>query len=218
MSSPSQQPLKLYGYWRSSASWRVRWALELKGLKYEYVPVNLLTGENRSEANLKRNPAGAVPILEVSPGDFIAESVAILEWLEEEFFGQGVRLFPATPRERARVRQLVEIVNAMTAPLQTPRAQKAHSDVPAVREAWARRFIDEGLDAFNKVSAECRGQFCVGDSISAADLFLIPQVYNALRFSVNVVESYPWIDAHYQRLRKTPECSAAAPEAMPDAQ
>jgi maleylacetoacetate isomerase len=209
--------MKLYGYWRSSASWRVRWALNLKGLAYEYVPVNILSGENRSPEHLARNPLGALPVLEVAPGEILSESLAMFEWMEETYPQAGVSLFPGTPLDRARIRSLCEIINSGTAPLQTPRVQKRHSDDAKEREAWAAHFIREGLDTYEKLSRPWRGAWSVGDAISAADLCLVPQIYNALRYGLDMARDFPALDAIYRQALATETCAAASPEKQEDA-
>ena len=93
MSSKAKAELRLYGYWRSSASWRVRWAFELKKLAYEYVPVNILAGDNKKPEHLARNPMGALPVLDTGRGVLLSESLAIMEWLEEEFRGYSLSPF-----------------------------------------------------------------------------------------------------------------------------
>src|SRR5437899_2175350 len=107
--------ITLYHYWRSSSSWRVRWALNFKDVEHKLVQVNLLDGESESPAYLKRNPLGYVPVLETQ-GRNLVESVAIIEWLEEKFPERP--LYPVTPLDRAHVRSLVEIINAGIQPLQ----------------------------------------------------------------------------------------------------
>ena len=164
------ESLTLYGYWRSSASWRVRWALELKQINYRYQPVNLLTGEHNSPEHLARHPLGVVPVLELGPQKiFLHESVAIIEWIEEVYQLKNPALFPGTPLERAKVRSLCEIINSYTAPFQTPRTQKRHSADAMEQKLWAQEFIRIGLAAFAKISAPLNGQFSVYDQVSAAE-------------------------------------------------
>ena len=208
---------KLYGYWRSSASWRVRWAFELKKIPYEYVPVNFLNGERESPAHLARNPLGALPVLEVSPGQFVSESLAIIEWIEETFPKQGPSLLPGTAIDRACIRQLAEIINSETAPLQTPRAQRKHTDNADERAAWAKHWIVEGLRAFDVLSTPHRKDFCFGNQVTLADLCLIPQIYNALRYSIDVKAQFPALWEIYNRSLATEACAKASPERQSDA-
>jgi maleylacetoacetate isomerase len=215
--APEAKRLRLFGYWRSSASWRVRWALNLKKLTYEYVPVNLLKNENRLPSHLQRHPLGMVPVLEINDEIYLTESVAMIEWLEEVYSLQGPSLFPGTPLERAWVRSLAEVINADTAPLQSPRTQKRHSDEPAARTAWARDFIRDGLSAYEKLSRGTRGKFSVGDQVTAADLHLIPQIYNARRMELDVDAEFPALAAIYGNCLATEACLAASPEKQSDA-
>jgi maleylacetoacetate isomerase len=204
----------LYGYWRSSASWRVRWAFALKKVDFRYVPINLLKGEHKAPEHLKRNPAGAVPVLELPSGEFIAQSMAQLFWMEEAY--GGISLFLKDKPARYKVLELCELINADTAPLQTPRAQKAHSSDAKEQKKWAQNFIFSGLESFEKSLASCSGIYCVGDSLSAADLFLIPQIYNAKRFEVDL-SAFPKISGIWEECFKTPECKFSAPENQVDA-
>src|SRR4051812_25232147 len=114
--------LKLYHYWRSSSSWRVRWALTYKSIPFETASVDLLTDETDGQDHLQRNPMGYVPVLELlnpqSPFRYLSESVAIIEWLEEQF--PTPKLLPGDPLHRAKIRQLTETINAGTQPLQNP--------------------------------------------------------------------------------------------------
>ncbi len=215
--SPEADSLKVYGYWRSSASWRVRWALALKNIPFDYIPVNLLKGEHKSPEHLKRNPMGLVPVLEIGEGHFLSESMAILEWVEEVYLLKGPALFPGTPLERAHVRSLCEIINSDTAPLQAPRAQKKYSSEPEKQNEWARDFISQGLRAFDVASRPLRKKFCVYDEVSAADIFLVPQIYNAIRYGIDVAKDFPELHRIYQECLKTSACLVASPETQSDA-
>lgn len=208
--------IKLYGYWRSSASWRARWGFELKRVAYEYVPVNILKREHKGPEHLRRNPLGALPVMEVN-GTFVCESLAMLEWMDESFPKQGAPLYPRTPLERAQVRALCEIINSETGPLQTPRAQNRHSQDLEEKNAWARDFIREGLAAYDKLSQAVRGSWSFGDQVTAADICLIPQIYNALRYSIPVADEFPALHALFERALRTEECLRASPEKQIDA-
>lgn len=212
--------LKLYGYWRSSASWRVRWALAIKGIPYEYIPVDLLKGENNSSTHLKRNPAGAVPVLEIiaksGESDFLSESVAIMEWIDEVYSLKGPSLFPGLPLERAHIRHMVEIVNSMTAPLQIPKVQKKYSDEPEKRNQWAQFWIIEGLNVFAKLQKTYGGRWSFGDELSAADIALIPQIYNAIRYEIDVKAMWPRLWEIYQNARALESCVVADPDHQKD--
>lgn len=215
--APEAQKLKLYTYWRSSASWRVRWALAMKEIDFESQAVNLLTGENKSAEHLARNPMGLLPVLEVDNGIYLCESMAILEWIEEVYHLRGAPLFPGTPLERARVRQLCEIINSDTAPLQTPRAQKRHSADALSQKSWAQEFIRQGLQAFDQSSRALRKTFSIYNDVSAADLFLVPQIYNALRYEIDVAAEFPELHQIYMNCLNTEACKKSLPEAQPDA-
>jgi len=207
---------KLYGYWRSSASWRLRWAFELKQSSYQYIPVNILSGENKSPAHLARNSMGLLPLLEYAPGKFFAESLAIIQWLDETR-ESGKKLLPADPVLRSHCRALAELINAETAPLQTPRAQKKHSSDLDEQKEFAAFFIREGFKGFSAMCAPFRKKFCVGDEISLADLCLIPQMYNAGRFSISCETEFPDLWEIYKECLKTPECLISSPDRQIDA-
>lgn len=215
--APEAEQLKLYSYWRSSASWRVRWALNLKQIPFEYVAVNLLKGEHQSPEHVRLNPLASVPVLEVNQQVSLCESMAILEWIEEVYHLKGPTLFPGTPLERAIVRQLCEIINSDTAPLQTPRVQKRYSADPASQGEWARHFIRRGLQAFEVASRPFRKTYSVYSEISAADLFLIPQIYNALRYEIDVTNEFPDLHKIYTACLNTDACQRSLPENQPDA-
>ena len=206
--------LKLYGYWRSSASWRVRWAFELKKIPYEYIPVNILKEEHRSEEHLARNSMGALPVLEISPGTFLSQSIAILWWMEEAFENE-IFLFGKDRTDRYKIIELCELINADTAPLQTPRVQKMHSDDAKKKLDWAKHFIRSGLESYEKKVSACAGSFSLGKNLSAADLFLIPQLYNARRFEVNI-EDYPHLSQIWTNCMATAECQKSSPEQQID--
>lgn len=214
--SPVPKIINLYGYWRSSASWRVRWALEIKQIPFNYIPVNLLTGENKSPEHLARSPMGSLPVFETETGKFLSESMAIIEWIEEVFSLKGPVFFPGTPWERAKIRELCEIINSDTAPLQTPRVQKRHSADAAEQKLWAQDFMRSGLKVFDESSKALRGKFSFQNDLTAADLFLVPQIYNALRFELPVESEFPALFQIYQECRALPSCIKSAPESMPD--
>jgi len=204
----------LYGYWRSSSSWRVRWGLELKKVPYSYVPINLLNGEHKTAAHLARNPAAQVPVLE-HQGKFLTESMAILDYLDQLFPNQAINLYSNDPWQRAKIIELCEIINAATAPLQIPKVQKRHSPDPTEQKKWAQEWIMSGLTAFDKIRPQ--GLYAYGDKITAADLFLIPQIYNALRYEVNVSRDFSLLHKIYETCLATDACKKASPEMQIDA-
>lgn len=209
--------LKLYGFWRSSATWRIRWALELKKIPFVYVPINLLKNENLEPAFLKLNPSGRLPLLEIDGKIHMGQSVAILEWIEETFTSSNPALLPQNPLDRAHVRTLAQIINADTAPLQIPLVQKAHTDDLEERKKWAQLFIRRGLKDFSEALQGRSGTYSFGDAVTLADLFLVPQIYNALRYEIDIEKEFPNLAKIYQNALKTEACAKAAPDRQPDA-
>jgi len=179
--------ITLYDYWRSSASYRVRIALNLKGLSYDMVTVNLLKGEQKGADNLKRNPQGFVPSLDLD-GDMMTQSLAIIEYLDE--LHPSPALMPATARERARVRTLSHAIAMDIHPVcnlgVVQRIVELSGGDDQVKVNWMREFIAKGLNAFEELLTDGQsGKFCHGDQVGLADICLIPQVYNADRWGVD---------------------------------
>jgi maleylacetoacetate isomerase len=212
--------LVLYTYWRSSSAYRVRLALAAKGVPYRSVPVNLLEGAQRSAEHTARSPMGFVPCLEVN-GEAFVESVAIIELLEALY--PEPPLLPKDPFARARVRALVEIVNAGTQPLQNLGVLQKLSSDGEVRKEWIQHFIAKGLGAFEAMmdanaarDPGSRGRFAYGDALSMADCYLVPQVYNARRYAVDLAR-FPRVARVADAVNGTDAGRAAAPEAQADA-
>ncbi len=211
--------LVLYTYWRSSSSYRVRIALGYKGLPHRSVPVNLLAKEQSSEQHVARSPMGYVPCLEVDGKPFV-ESVALFELLEE--LHPDPPLYPRDPFDRARVRAMVEMVNAGIQPLQNLHVLLHHApEAAAERIAWGRHFNERGLEGLERAMVRhdmlgVHGRFAYGDAFSAADAFLVPQVYSARRFGVDL-SRFPRVSAAAEASLALPFVAAAAPEAQPDA-
>lgn len=207
--------LVLYHYWRSSCSWRVRWGLAIKGLSYTSVPVNILAAEHASQAHRQRNPAAQLPALQIADRYF-SESLAILEWLEESF--PTPPLLPTDPLDRLYVRQLALTIVAGTQPLQNPATLKHYSTDEAKRAADAKYFITRGLEVYEELL--CRhgrcGSYSFKDQLTLADLCLIPQVYNALRFQVDMTQ-LPECQRIYEACLRLPSCDASAPHRQPGA-
>ena len=199
--------MKLYEGWTSSASWRVRWALALKQLSYQSVWLDIAAGEHL-QVLPPINPLCTVPTLEIAPDDVLGESVAIIEWLDET--QPGPRLLSADARERARVRQLVQLINADIHPLQNTMTRLAVSEDPAVQYAFAARFIERGLQAYEVLVSGHSGRFSMGDTLTMADLFLVPQVENAFRFKANI-QGCLRIRAIYDACMATAEAAATHP-------
>ncbi len=205
--------LQLFHYWRSSCSWRVRWALNIKGLSYESTAVDLLKKEHKSPEFLQMNPSGLVPALRVD-NRYIGQSTAIVEWLEEVF--PQPALLPKDSWQRALIREFNMMIGADIQPIANLRVQHYYSDAPEKRTAWAQHFISEGFRPVEKKLAEHGGKFCFGDSVTMADLYLIPQVFNALRFQVDLTE-FPHARRIYEHCLTTEACAKAAPENQPGA-
>jgi maleylacetoacetate isomerase len=207
----------LYTYWRSSSSFRVRFALALKGLSYESIPINLLEGEQSREEHKKRSPTGYVPCIFID-GRPMVESVAIIELLDDLFPTRP--LYPKDPWGRAQVRALVEIINADTQPLQNLNVLQRVSDDPEARKSWSKHFISRGLGAFEALMASYEaqgidGKYAYGDELTAADVFLVPQMYNAQRFGVDLTP-YPRATAAAEDALASEAAQVAVPERQPD--
>jgi maleylacetoacetate isomerase len=215
MKQGSQKDLTLYHYWRSSSSWRVRWGMKIKGIKWHDVPVNLLAEAQKSPDYLKVNPAGFVPAIEVG-GRCFGESLAILEWLEETH--PAPPLLPADPMDRMQVRQLAFQIACNTQPVQNLSVMRLHSADKEEQQKWARHWITTGLAGYENLLLHGRpGKFSFGDHVTMADLCLVPQIYNARRFNIDV-SRWPLLDGIGQRCMELPECKAAHPDKQPGAQ
>ena len=212
--------VKLYSYWRSSAAYRVRIALNLKGIDYEIVPVHLPGDEQHSDEFHAVNPQELVPVL-VDRSRVIRQSMAIIEYLEEAYEGAR-KLLPATARERARVRGLAHIIAADIHPLNNLRVMQyleREFNTPQVeRERWTQHWIREGFTAFENLLADnpSTGEYCEGDEPTMADICLVPQVYNARRWSVDMTP-FPLIQRISEACMKLDEFERARPENQPDA-
>jgi maleylacetoacetate isomerase len=214
--------LRLYNYWRSSASYRVRIALELKGLSYEYLPVHLLAGGGQqfSPAYRALNPQSRVPALE-TPDGVLTQSMAIMEWLEETYAEPA--LLPRTARLRARVRALAQILIADVQPLQnqsvTAYLQRELRLDEAALKAWLRQWISRGLGAFEELLGQepSRGDFCVGETPTLADVCLVPQCASARRFGVDPAD-YPRMARIERSCNAIAAFQRAAPARQPDAE
>ena len=212
----SAAPYTLFGYWRSSASWRVRIALHAKGLAFETVPVHLVEdgGRQHQAAHLARNPMGQVPALR-TPHGMLTQSLAIIEYLEAQH--PEPALLPADPYARAQARALAEVVNSGVQPLQNLSVLQHVEGLGADKIAWGRYWIQRGLDRLEQAVGATAGRYCVGDALSVADLCLIPQLYNARRFGCDAAG---W--THLNRIEEAcvaqPAFVAADPARQPDAQ
>ena len=210
--------LKLYSYFRSSAAYRVRIALGLKGLAWETQAINLLAGEQREEDYHAINPQGLVPAL-VTEGTLLTQSLAIIEYLEEVH--PQPPLLPEEPLTRARVRSLAHLVAIDIHPLNNLRVMRYLGKDLAVDRVlelhWYKHWIAEGFAALEiwLEKLHSSGRFCVGDSPGLADICLIPQVYNARRYDCDLAP-YPLISSIDKHCRNLPAFRNAAPESQPD--
>ncbi|MFI4969609.1 MAG: maleylacetoacetate isomerase [Lysobacterales bacterium] len=213
--------LTLYDYWRSSACYRVRIALNLKRLAYAQKPVHLLNngGEQHSAAHRELNPQEAVPVL-VDGARVIRQSLAIIEYLDETHPGE--RLLPATPRDRAHVRGLALLVACDIHPLNNLRVmqylEREHALDQSARERWTRHWIEVGFRALEAMlgADSATGAYCHGDAPTLADACLVPQVYNANRCGIDLAP-YPTIRRINAQCLALPAFDAARPERQPDA-
>jgi maleylacetoacetate isomerase len=208
--------LKLYSYFRSSASYRVRIALHWKELPFEYIPIHLVKGAQTSEEYRKVNPMAHVPALDHN-GFLVAESVAIIQYLDAIFPQQ--RMFPQSPREHATVMQVVEILNSGIQPLQNLKVlgylESKRGFTQEDKNEWCRTWIGNGLRALEQILSRTAGSFCFGGEVTAADAFLIPQLFAARRFNVKT-DDYPTLARVEATCVKLPAFVKAHPEKQPD--
>jgi maleylpyruvate isomerase len=208
----------LYGYWRSSASYRVRIALNLKGVSAHSRYVHLRKGEQKSESYRALNPAGLVPAWREADGFTLAQSLAIIEYLDE--LHPDPPLLPGDPRQRAVCREIAYAIACDIHPLGNSGVlEKLAADFGAdaeARAAWSRHWIGRGFAAIEARLGGSGGRYSVGDRITLADVCLAPQVYNARRVELDL-SPYPRIVAVEAALREVPAFAAAAPEAQADA-
>jgi maleylpyruvate isomerase len=214
--------MKLYTYFRSSAAYRVRIALNLKGLPYEAVPVHLVRhgGEHLQDQYRAMNPSALVPTFE-DEGAMLTQSMAILEYLEETH--PAVPLLPQAPLERARVRALAQMVACDIHPINNLRILRYLVHTLGIsddaKNEWYRHWVREGFAALEAHLAAnpAPGRFCHGDTPTFADCFLVPQVYNAQRFNIDMAP-YPNIARINEACAELPAFVAAHPAQQPDAE
>ncbi|XP_068436370.1 maleylacetoacetate isomerase isoform X1 [Clinocottus analis] len=201
----------LHGYFRSSCSWRVRIAFALKGIEYDQVPVNLIKdgGQQLTEQYKKLNPMLQVPAVEID-GITLSQSLAVIQYIDET--RPGPRLLPADPQKRAQVRMISDVIASGIQPLQNLYVLQK---IGAEKAQWAQHFIDRGFQALEPILKLTAGKYCVGDEISMADICLVPQVYNAERFKVDVGQ-YPTIKRLNQTLLEIEAFIVTNPSGQPD--
>ena len=210
--------MKLHNYFRSSASFRVRIALELKGLPYDYVPVHLVKGEHKSEVYSAISPSQLVPTLVTDEGERLGQSLAIVEYLDETH--PAPPLLPRDPLARARVRALAQLVACEIHPLNNLRVLKYLVRELKVEEeaknTWYRHWVREGLLAFERELSQLpAGRYCFGDTPTLADCCLVPQIFNGRRFNAD----FSGLDrtmAAFDACMQHPAFQKAQPSSCPD--
>jgi maleylacetoacetate isomerase len=208
--------LILHDYWRSTAAWRVRLALGLKGLQASHVPVNLLAGDQRGDAHRALNSQGLVPVLIDGPL-VLSQSLAIIEYLEERH--PDPALLPRDPAARALVRSAALVIAADVHPLGNLRVQRWLKEEMGQDEAavtrWLHQWMGEGLAALEAFAVRHGGACLFGDKVTLADLCLLPQLFNARRFGLPL-DGWPRLQAVESGLAERPWVIAARPERQGD--
>jgi maleylacetoacetate isomerase len=214
--------MQLYGYWRSTAAYRVRIALALKGLAFDSTPVHLVRGggEQHADGYRKLNPMGLVPTL-VADGRVLTQSLAIVEWLDEAH--PSPPLLPASAWDRARAREIAQLVACDVHPVNNLRVLNYLADRLGADEtrklAWYRHWVEAGLCALESMLATDgrSGPYCIGDAPTLADICLVPQLYNARRFGLEL-SPFPALLAVDAACAALDAFRQAAPAAQPDAE
>ncbi|XP_054894573.1 maleylacetoacetate isomerase isoform X1 [Poeciliopsis prolifica] len=201
----------LHGYFRSSCSWRVRIAFALKGIEYDQVAVNLIKdgGQQLTEQYKTLNPMQQVPAVEID-GITLSQSLAVIQYIDET--RPGPRLLPADPKARAQVRMISDLIASGIQPLQN---LSVLQKIGAEKLPWAQHYINRGFQALEPILKQTAGKYCVGDEISLADICLVPQVYNAERYKVDVGQ-YPTIKRLNDTLVEIEAFKLSHPSRQPD--
>ncbi len=210
--------MTLHGYWRSSSSYRVRIALELKGLEYTYRAVNLKSGEHREPEYLAQNPQALVPMLELEDGSRLTQSLAIMDYLDQVFPKRP--LLPSDPIERAHVIAAANLVACETAPIQNLRVLKfvrgEYDQDDAGVKQWAQHWIADGLSKIEDMLGTREWSFINAHRPGLFECCLIPQIYNAERWGVDM-DAFPRASLIHARCTDMIEFDRARPENQPDA-
>ncbi len=207
--------MRLHGYFRSTAAYRVRIALNLKGIAYQHAFRHLRKGEQRSPDYLTLNPQGFVPALQLDDDQVLTQSLAICEYLDEQY--PDPPLLPDAPLARARVRAFAQVIACDIHPVQNLKVLTRLGELGLGQDQvsrWARQVIDEGLDACDRLIAAADGPYCFGDQVTLADLCLVPQLVNARRFGVDL--RWPRLLQVESACLALPAFARAAPEQQPD--
>jgi maleylacetoacetate isomerase len=208
--------MKLYSFFRSSASYRVRIALALKGLSYETISIPMRDNSHRSESYRKINPQQRLPTLELDDGTKLIQSLAIIDYLDAIY--PEPRLIPEEPLQRARVQAVAQIIGCDIHPLNNSGTRNVLTSMFGADEksldSWTAYWIREGFGAIDRLLEP--GPYAFGETVTLADLCIVPQVYNARRYNVPLDE-FPRVLAVDATARQHPAFQAAAPEVQPDA-
>ena len=210
--------MKLYNYFRSSASFRVRIALELKGLSYDYIPVHLVKGEHKQAGYAAVSPTLLVPTLELDTGERLGQSMAIIEYLDETH--PEPALLPRDPVGRAQVRALAQLIACEIHPLNNLRVLKYLTRELKVEEeaknTWYRHWVRDGLEAFEReLGALPASTYCYGNTPTLADCCLVPQIFNGKRFNCDF-DGLPRTLAAFDACMAHPAFQKAQPSSCPD--
>lgn len=208
--------MQLYSYFRSSTSFRIRIALNIKGLPYTTFPINIRQGEHHTSSYLEINPQGLVPTL-MDQGHALTQSLALLDYLEEQY--PTPPLLPGLPLERARVRSIAQLIGCDIHPLNNLKVLKFLQGELGMSERqkdhWYQHWILAGFRDLEKILNHTAGHFCFSNQVTIADICLIPQVYNAIRYQVPL-SSFPTISRIYSHCLTEPAFTKALPENQED--